>query len=376
MHLAVDCTYQSVVRAPGGGATFLRELIPRLQHRLDPNRDRLTVFCSAEDASFYRRLAIHCLVLPTRPPLLRGVSTHVLGPLMARWQEVDVLLLPGNFSACIKTTPQVVVAQSVLTFRHFPMELGHVKTLYRRVLTARTVRHSDALVFLSQAQQEEFARAYSLNGLHRVIYPGAPTAPARDRGPRSGILVVSALWGYKNLDTVLDIAIRLRERQVSRPVWIVGDGPQRAALSARIRHEGLSRMVTLLGAKPLDEVYALYHESLVTLHLSRAESFGFPVLESMAFGVPALIADQPALREVAGRAGLVIKNAEQGADYIARLDRDAVLWNHLSGLARQRAREFSWDEAVDAILEVCQMAGRACHAKTAAWGLSSGPSPR
>ena len=58
------------------------------------------------------------------------------------------------------------------------------------------------------------------------------------------------------------------------------------------------------GPVPKAELAELYRRAAAVLLLSRYEGFGIPVLEAMASGTPVVLSDDPALREVAGDAGV------------------------------------------------------------------------
>lgn len=358
MHLAVDGTYQSVINNPGGGATFLIELIPRLSRDLTRSGDRLTVFCPRADRRYYQRLGIKTIAFPTTPSPLRGLSTHVLVPLYAKAIGVDILLQPGNFASLLKTTKQIVIAQSVLTFKHFPEELGALKAIYRRMMLWMTTTRADALVFLSHAQQQEFYHYYRRLPPHVVIYPGAPEVARRVPNRKRWILAVNSLWKYKNLEGVVEIASRLREKGMPLPVYIVGDGPSHGALNQDIRTRGLHETVVLLGARSLHEVYTLYEDALLTINLSAVESFGFPILESMAYGVPVIISDQASLQEVAGLAGVVVSNTDVAAHWIEMWAQSEQDWQAASALGLTRAGRFSWDTTASEMIQLCLAVAR------------------
>jgi len=92
----------------------------------------------------------------------------------------------------------------------------------------------------------------------------------------------------------------------------------------------------------------LYRRAWVFCLPSSYEGFGLPYLEAMAHGVPVLATPNPGARHVlAGDAGLLVEPARLGAE-IARVLLDGERRRELALRARERARAFSWDAALDA----------------------------
>ncbi|UZD21369.1 glycosyltransferase family 4 protein [Algoriphagus halophytocola] len=59
------------------------------------------------------------------------------------------------------------------------------------------------------------------------------------------------------------------------------------------------------------QVRTLYKGAFAYAFPSENEGFGIPIVEAMSFGVPVIHADQPALMEVAGGAGLAVQTGDQ-----------------------------------------------------------------
>ena len=73
------------------------------------------------------------------------------------------------------------------------------------------------------------------------------------------------------------------------------------------------------------ELAELYRGAAALVLPSRFEGFGIPVLEAMASGTPVVLSDDPALREVAGDAGVVREDGDlAGAVTRVLADRDAL----------------------------------------------------
>lgn len=103
-----------------------------------------------------------------------------------------------------------------------------------------------------------------------------------------------------------------------------------------------------LGHVPDELLPALYLESLSFIFASHREGFGLPVLEAMAAGTPAIVADDPAVVEVAGSAALRFPRGDVAAlaDRMATLAADADLRARLGSLGQARSAAYTWERTV------------------------------
>jgi teichuronic acid biosynthesis glycosyltransferase TuaC len=133
---------------------------------------------------------------------------------------------------------------------------------------------------------------------------------------------------------------------------IVGEGPERARLSALIARYGLGGRVRLLGPRPHADLPALYGAADASVLASSREGWANVLLESMACGTPVIAADIWGNPEVvrAPEAGVIYRpNSPDGvAEGVRRLfaalpDRPAT---------RVYAESFSWDETTAGQLAV------------------------
>lgn len=144
----------------------------------------------------------------------------------------------------------------------------------------------------------------------RIVHCGVALAelPYRPDGREADlILAVGRLDPIKGFDVLID-ALALLARS-GRPFRcrLIGEGPQRAALQARIVRHGLQAAVTLCGAQPQAQVReALYAAAVfvlpsvvcadgnrdgIPLGLMEAMAAGTPVLSTTVSGIPELIRD-------------------------------------------------------------------------------------
>jgi glycosyltransferase involved in cell wall biosynthesis len=106
---------------------------------------------------------------------------------------------------------------------------------------------------------------------------------------------------------------------------------------------GVEKACHFLGYVADDALGALYRAALGTLLVSRAEGFGYPVLEAMAAGGAVIAGNTSSLPEVAGDAALLVdpESAPQIAQAIAVLAGDPERRLELISRGTRQAREFS-----------------------------------
>lgn len=191
-----------------------------------------------------------------------------------------------------------------------------------------------------------------------VIYPGIrplffqpdsalpslpPLAAARAAGA-SLLLHVSTGSSYKNVEGVLQVIALLRSQYHSQLQLVqVGRSltPSQRQLAT---HLGLDGGIIELGRVSDPALAAAYRAVDVFLFPSHYEGFGWPPLEAMASGTPAVISTAPALVETAGPAALAAPALDVPAlaAHVQRLLSDTALRTEMVRRGRERAAQFSW----------------------------------
>jgi glycosyltransferase involved in cell wall biosynthesis len=138
-----------------------------------------------------------------------------------------------------------------------------------------------------------------------------------------------------------------------KPGWLYG------GLRERIRDEGVSECVHLLGFVPDADLPALYTLADLMVFPSLYEGFGIPPLEAMACGTPVVSSNNSSLPESVGSAAQTV-NAEQTdeiADAMARVLGNAALRSRLIELGYLQAAQFTWHTAARKLLAAYTCAG-------------------
>jgi glycosyltransferase involved in cell wall biosynthesis len=218
-------------------------------------------------------------------------------------------------------------------------------------VTVQTSALADAIAMRTGRPRE---RIHSIPHGPGTVTPIGPTPPVRtNRKPvRIGYITK---WGVqKNFEVLFDAVPRLIDqgRHVRLVLTLTEDFPENMRLIQRAKRAGLGEVLENVGEIDPSGISTLYDSLDVFAFPSLVESFGFPLVEGMAKGLPIVAADTPSNREVAGDAGLFFPPTDAGAlaHILGELIDQAPLREAKSAAALRRAQDFSWQRAAEQTL--------------------------
>jgi glycosyltransferase involved in cell wall biosynthesis len=134
---------------------------------------------------------------------------------------------------------------------------------------------------------------------------------------------------------------------------ILGDGPDRPAIEARMATLGLSPYVEFCGA--VSDMGAQYRRAFCLLSTSRWEGLPLALIEAMSAGVPVVATDVVGNRDAVdpGKTGFLFDptRPDEAAGHLLALSRSASQWQAQSDAARARVEtDFSETRMADATL--------------------------
>ena len=374
MKVLVDCSTSKM----GGAKTYAEELLRTL-----PETHSWLVFGPAGCAREWPRPRAG-IELRERPPgpggplgalawLTRGL------PKTAVQEKAAVVFAATGFGMMNPVRPQILLVRNPVYFSDLYLDRARgpglrFNLLARRWLSLKTVRASQAVIFPTRAMQEMVERhTPPSRGWHvfpygcdtRMFHPGtagaedlpAPLTPSRGEF----LLNVSHYCAQKNFTVLFQALGLLRERgPVPRLALTTRLQPAPNCNfeedSALIRRNQLSSAVVELGPVPRPAAAALYRAARLFLFPSYVESFGHPLVEAMASGLPVLAADTPVNREICSEAALYADpfNPSEWADRIEQLLADGPLRRRLAEQGLSRARQFDWGRHAAQIAGLCR----------------------
>jgi glycosyltransferase involved in cell wall biosynthesis len=298
-------------------------------------------------------------------------------PRRLRSHGCDVIFLPaGNRRLGIRYGVPGVATVHDLSQLHVPGKYDAIRMFYAtRVLPALIGRQDRVVTVSSSTRADVLARTSVTedrvsvvpNGVDLARYspsiPGAAAQVSARIGLDHPYLLYVARLEHpgKNHVALLEAYARLRSDGIRHKLVLAGPRWNGAeAIDAAVARLGLADHVFFTGFVAGDELPGLYAGASVFVFPSLYEGFGIPLLEAMACGTPACVANTSSLPEVAGDAALLFDPRDPGdiADAMHRLLTDDVLRARLRTRGLQRCAEFTWERSAQGVLDACRAAAR------------------
>lgn len=164
------------------------------------------------------------------------------------------------------------------------------------------LRQADQLICISKSEQILLHTRFG-DALSSTVIPVGiegekiqkTEAVKRNPGKRI-VLVVTRLEQYKQVDRLVRALLYLPP---DYRVVIIGKGPVQAGIESLACALKVDGRIHMFGSLPRAELLQWYRSADVFVSLSQKESFGIAVLEAAAAGLPVVLSDIPAHRELA-----------------------------------------------------------------------------
>ena len=361
----------------GGAATYVQNLARSLAGQ-----------CGDDEFVFV--VPPHCAEVPVAPSVRLLESDAASSSYASRWwwdqvtfrrlleqEKPDVLFSSANFGMVRCPCAQVLLVRNPIYFSREYLELVlpekgmrlRAETSLRRWLVCRSAASADRVMTPSTAMMDDLARYVPLASNRRVVNPyGVPRAringepqraPASERPLR--LLWVSHYADHKNLVTLLRAVKQLRDGghppfELILTLDPAAQNGQHTPMPAAERTllQSLGDTVRTVGVQNYESTWKLYAEADLFVFPSLVESFGHPLVEAMAAGLPIVASDIRIHREICGDAAAYfpVLNADALAARLRALMADAAARSALAAWGHERVQQFLWEDHVARLLDV------------------------
>jgi glycosyltransferase involved in cell wall biosynthesis len=285
-------------------------------------------------------------------PAWRRAIQEQLG-MAALSRRVDLLHLPWSEGPVQPFCPFVVTLFDLATIEDASSYPLGFRAYYNTLLRAH-MRRAATVIVTSQATLDA-ARERWPKQRYRVIPlavdPRFRTDESVARSLEPTILYTGGFDARKRLADLVEAVARVGRSIPSATLVVSGVAPPGFTALAQSK---LGRQVIFVGYLGDEQLAAWYRRAWVVVYPTRAEGFGFPIVEAFASGTPVVATRAGSIEEVAGDAALLVStgDVEELAAAIERLLSDPRLRQSLRAAGLGRSSDSSWDAIAKRTLEV------------------------
>lgn len=282
----------------------------------------------------------------------------------------QVLLCTMPEGMLVPVCPQVIVVHDLIPL--LCPEASSRWTYYFRYVLPYVLRASRRVIAVSKHTKKDLVEHLEVpEEKIDVIYPWVNPAflaedsgkPLDDVDSKSYFLFVGRPSPHKNLAMVIRAFASISSDVSHRLVCVLGFSCE----ADQKYYSDILQLASRLGVRDRLRIYSgisraqllyLYRHATALVLLSKYEGFGFPPLEAMAVGTPAIVSNSTSLAEVAGPAAVCVPNnePEPAAEAMRRSACDSSFRAEISHAAIMHARQFTRERSgrmIRSVLERC-----------------------
>lgn len=292
-------------------------------------------------------------------------------PRAARRYKVDLLHCTSNTAPIFCGVPLILTLHDIIFLeprdkknRSLYQNLGW---LYRRMVVPRILDKCCRIITVSDFEKRNIMTRLAIpEERMAMIYNGYNTwfreiediaEVYRKYIPNRGyIFFLGNTDPKKNTErTLVAYSKYLQRSNVKRPL-----------LMADLDHEYLNDIVRrnhiefildhlyMPGYIPNSDLPYIYNDAFAFLYTSLRESFGIPLLEAMACGVPVITSNTSSMPEIGGLDAILVnpESADEIANKLLRLETDEEYYHKQHTVGLERARLFSWKRTAEQLLQL------------------------
>lgn len=286
-------------------------------------------------------------------------------PRAAKAEGCDILHCTSNTGPIFSKVPlitilhDIIYLESISIFKKAGTWYQKIGNMYRRFVVPPVVRKSKRVVTVSNFEKNRIKNFMGLGDNLVAIYNGVGEhfrqitdkkvlheIKEKYKLPDNFMFFLGNTDPKKNTPNVLKAFADFNAKSEVKYKLVMLDYEENALRSilSDIGHPELRDDIHLTGYVVNTELPAIISQCKVFLYPSLRESFGIPILEGMACGVPVITSNTSSMPEIAGDAGLIVDplKPEEITAGIEKILANDDFRNELCKKGIERAKKFSW----------------------------------
>jgi glycosyltransferase involved in cell wall biosynthesis len=301
---------------------------------------------------------------------------QVLLPAAAKKYQCDLLHCTSNTAPVFSAVPlfitlhDIIYLEKMIIFGKGGSWYQKLGNLYRRWVVPPVVRKSKMVITVSDFERERINRIFQLGQARlKTVYNGVGRhfRPVKDpdelkrikdkyKLPDRFFFFLGNTDPKKNTRGVIGAFADFRASSRENYKLVMPDYEEKALL-AMVKDLGCPEIrehIHLTGYIVNTDLPGIISCCSLFLYPSLRESFGIPILEGMACGIPVITSNTSSMPEIAGDAACIIDplKPEQITEAMTKLLSDENMYNELSLKGLKRAAFFSWENMARHVLKL------------------------
>ncbi len=299
---------------------------------------------------------------------------QILLPRYVKKDNVDILHCTSNTAPVLYKRPMVLTLHDIIYLEVFNFSSNAYQNfgnMYRRIIVPKSVANSKHTITVSKYEKQNIVNYFQIkpefvsvvyNGVSRNFQPNENDEIEEldflTNFPNGYLLFLGNTAYKKNTVGVLKAyKILLESCKMAVPTLVITDVSERYifGILSEIKAIHLMNHIYISGHVPYSYMPVFYQKAKIFLYPSLRESFGLPILESMACGTPVVTSKLTAMPEIAGEAAILIDphNPVEIANGIAQLikNKENIVAKNVA-MGAKNVQNFEWETSARKLLEI------------------------
>lgn len=287
------------------------------------------------------------------------------------WKEdIDLMFSPTPVTSIFSPSPVIIAIRNSNIYNEVESsdKKYHLRNWILKEFSRFIVNRADAFIFVSQHSRDTALKVlnFDLDKSHIIYHGVSEHFYARSRNedksliPTSHpyILTVSTIQTHKNYPRMIEAFARLIKQEGLPHDYVIIGGVESNSEYDRMNYLidelNIRDRVHILGEIQNNKLPTIYRSASISVFPSLLESFGHPIVESMASGLPVVASNTSAIPEIGGNAVLYFDpyNINDIVEKVKMVLENNSIRGEMIGAGLRRAKMFSWESTAHEMISL------------------------